>query len=178
MFYCRREGCLDFYYSKKNKHFHFLLNFLYSNNGNVICFFKVLRRYLSPTSTIMLFFTNQYNIVHPQSLSYFTHLFFTQVSEIIRIAVIQLYHCFKGKLGYNMHDLYVFVQASSKAGTPCVHASACTYNVHTFNENVVQISISGISICQCRTILLYLNEGSYSSQGMQSLLYCNGMFCS
>ena len=56
-----------------------------------------------------------------------------------------------------MHDLYVLVQASSKAGTPCVHASACTHNVHTFNENVVKISISGISICQCRTIL-YLSK--------------------
>ena len=36
------------------------------------------------------------------------------------IAVTQLYHCFQGKLGYDMHDLYVLVQASLKAGTPCV----------------------------------------------------------
>ena len=72
-----------------------------------------------------------------------------------------------------MHDLCVLVQASSKAGTACDHASACAHNAHMFNENVVQISISGISIRQCRTILLYLNEESHSGQGMQSLTYCN-----
>ena len=89
-----------------------------------------------------------------------------QVHLASPIAVTKLYRGFKGKLGYDMHDLYVLVQATSNAGTPCVLARACA--TITSNENVVQISISGISICICRTILLYLNEESQSSQYMES----------